>query len=77
LQHIHSLGIVHRDIKPENILCTLDDASTIKIIDFGISKPFSRGEPSKYDPLKERRQIVGSLYWASLNSHNGVGKCTP
>ncbi|KAF8056581.1 putative casein kinase-1 hhp1 [Lyophyllum atratum] len=72
LQHIHSLGIVHRDIKPENFLCALDDASTIKIIDFGISKPFSRGPPSKYDPLKDRRQIVGSLYWASLNSHNGV-----
>jgi serine/threonine protein kinase len=64
---------VHRDIKPENFLCTLDDPSTIKIIDFGISEPFSRGEPSKYDPLKDRRQIVGSLYWASLNSHNGVG----
>ena len=67
---------MHRDIKPENFLCALDDASTIKIIDFGIAKPFSRGQPSKYDPLKERRHIVGSLYWASLNSHNGVGQCT-
>ncbi|CAA7270755.1 unnamed protein product [Cyclocybe aegerita] len=26
----------------------------------------------KYDPLKERRNIVGTLYFASLNSHNGV-----
>ncbi|KAF5374527.1 hypothetical protein D9615_009079 [Tricholomella constricta] len=41
-----SLGIVHRDIKPENFLCALDDASTIKPIDFGISKPFSRGSTS-------------------------------
>ncbi|RDB25721.1 Casein kinase I hhp1 [Hypsizygus marmoreus] len=72
LEHIHSLGIVHRDIKPENFLCAIDDASTIKIIDLGISKPFSHGQPSKYDPLKARRHIVGSLYWASLNSHNGV-----
>ncbi|KAK0450559.1 putative casein kinase-1 hhp1 [Desarmillaria tabescens] len=71
LEHIHSLGIVHRDIKPENFLCTLDD-STIKIIDFGISKPFSHDQPSKYEPLTERRAIVGSLYWASLNSHNGI-----
>ncbi|KAK0450511.1 putative casein kinase-1 hhp1 [Desarmillaria tabescens] len=71
LEHIHSLGIVHRDIKPENLLCAFDD-STIKIIDFGISKPFSHGQPSKYDPLKDRRAIVGSLYWASLNSHNGL-----
>ena len=65
---------MHRDIKPENLLCALDE-STIKIIDFGISKPFSRGQPSKYDPLKERRGIAGSLYWASLNSHNGIGQC--
>ncbi|KAF9516193.1 hypothetical protein BS47DRAFT_1390966 [Hydnum rufescens UP504] len=42
-----------------------------QIIDFGISKPFSRGQPNKYDPLEDRRHIVGPLYWASLNSHNG------
>ncbi|KIL64828.1 hypothetical protein M378DRAFT_564851 [Amanita muscaria Koide BX008] len=72
LQHIHSHGIVHRDIKPENLLCSLDDESTIKIIDFGIAKPLSGCRPNKYDPLAERRQIVGSLYWASLNSHNGI-----
>ncbi|KAK0234346.1 putative casein kinase-1 hhp1 [Armillaria nabsnona] len=71
LEHIHSLGIVHRDIKPANLLCALDN-STIKIIDFGISKPFSHGQPSKYDPLKDRRAIIGSVSWASLNSHNGI-----
>ncbi|PBK67948.1 kinase-like protein [Armillaria solidipes] len=71
LEHIHSLGIVHRDIKPSNLLCALDD-STIKIIDFGISKPFSHGQPSKYDLLKDRRAIIESVSWASLNSHSGI-----
>ncbi|PBK84413.1 kinase-like protein [Armillaria gallica] len=71
LEYIHSLGILHRDIKPENLLCTLDD-STIKIIDFGLSKPISHGPPNKYDPLKDRKTLVGSPYWASLRSHNGV-----
>jgi serine/threonine protein kinase len=73
---MHALGIVHRDIKPDNLLCSSEDPSTIKLIDFGISKPFHRGEPSRYDPLKDSRHIVGSLYWASLNSHNGIGSFT-
>ncbi|TDL20492.1 putative casein kinase-1 hhp1 [Rickenella mellea] len=72
LQHIHDLGIVHRDIKPENMLCSPSDPSKIKIIDFSISKLFSHGQPTKYDPLRERKGIVGTIYWASLNSHNGL-----
>ena len=69
------LHVVPNDARSsQHCICVLDDASsTIKIVDFGISKPFSRGQPSKYDPLKDCRHIVGSLYWASLNSHNGVG----
>lgn len=50
------------------------DLSRIKLIDFGISTKFGLGRPgSKYNPLKDRKNIVGTLYWASLNSHNGEG----
>ncbi|KAI5999657.1 hypothetical protein EDD15DRAFT_2362961 [Pisolithus albus] len=59
---------------PTTFFCTLDDPSKIKLIDFGISKPFACDKstaPKEYDPLKEHQHIIGTLYCARLNSHNG------
>ncbi|KAF8344439.1 putative casein kinase-1 hhp1 [Amanita rubescens] len=69
LDHIHKHGFVHRDIKPENVLSSLTDPSQVFLIDFGISRRIEFGPPTKYDPS---RHIVGTLHWASLNSHDGI-----
>ncbi|KAF5344856.1 hypothetical protein D9756_011178 [Leucocoprinus leucothites] len=75
LEHIRKLGFIHRDIKPANILLSLTDPSKIGLVDFGIARPFKRDNdiPSKYGPLSEKRHVVGTLDWASLNAHNGIG----
>ena len=38
IKHLHSADIIHRDLKPSNIVVKED--CTLKIIDFGLAKPF-------------------------------------
>ncbi len=57
--HCHEKGIIHRDIKPENILLKdKNDISTIKLIDFGLSKC----NPHPHQPFKTTTK-VGTAYY--------------
>ena len=67
VEYIHKLGIAHRDLKPENIL--INKNNDIKLIDFGLSKHFSKGELLKTP--------CGSPFYASPemvkgNKYNGI-----
>jgi len=45
INYIHQLGICHRDLKPENLLVDYD--KTLKIVDFGLSNLYEKGEVLK------------------------------
>ncbi|KAK4520561.1 uncharacterized protein ATC70_006438 [Mucor velutinosus] len=42
IEYLHCNDIVHRDIKPDNLL--LSDNSILKIVDFGVSEMFVKGD---------------------------------
>ena len=42
VEYLHEHNIVHRDLKPENLL--LDNSTSIKIADFGLSAKYEKGE---------------------------------
>ena len=58
ISHCHSMGITHRDLKPENILFeSLKPDAEIKLIDFGLSRKYSKNE--------KMHTILGTPYYVA------------
>ena len=45
IEYLHKSGVCHRDLKPENLL--LDYDRSLKLVDFGLSNMYERGETLK------------------------------
>jgi hypothetical protein len=51
-----------------------DDPNSLRLFDFGISAPvIVTREPLVRDPESGNRYAVGTLSWASVNAHAGIG----
>ena len=70
VRYMTALGVVHRDLKLENwLLAIKDDPSTLKLIDFGLSKNFH--------PEEKLKGAVGSAYYVAPEVLSGMydAKC--
>ncbi len=71
IKTIHDKGLVHRDIKPDNFLLGLNNQrKRIYIIDFGLCKSFMTND--EHNPIKKTNNLIGSLTYASLNTHDCI-----
>lgn len=71
LAYAHRNDIVHRDIKPANImLCSENATSTVKVLDFGISKLIG-SEASKMQSLTLAGEVFGSPFYMSPEQCSG------
>jgi casein kinase 1 delta/casein kinase I family protein HRR25 len=75
IEYIHSKGFLHRDIKPDNFLMGVGrQGNTLYTIDFGLAKEFSDAERRRN---MEGLPLGGTRRYASINNHNGRGRCPP
>lgn len=73
LEFLHEKNVIHRDIKPENFTVGLGQESNIVyLIDFGLSKTYRDPLTHIHIPFRERRSLVGTIRYASVNNHLGI-----
>jgi len=69
LKDIHSFNIIHQDIKPDNLALGRNKfRNEVYLFDFGLSKLKENEEKER---LNKANSLVGTLRYASINSHLG------
>ena len=73
VQFLHEKNVIHRDIKPENFAVGLGkETGVIYLLDFGLSKAYRDPITHVHIPPRDRRPLVGTVRYASLNNHCGM-----
>ena len=73
LEFLHEKNVIHRDIKPENFAIGLGrEENVVYLLDFGLSKTYRDPITHIHIPRRDRRSLVGTVRYASVNNHFGV-----
>ena len=64
---MHEVGCIHNDLKLDNFLVGLNDASTIYLIDFGLSSTYITPEGTHMEK-KQNKFFSGNFMFSSLNA---------
>lgn len=73
VEYVHSKNYLHRDIKPDNFLIGLKGrASTVFLIDFGLSKRYTDPKTKTHIPYREGKNLTGTARYTSINTHLGI-----
>jgi len=72
VQKLHELELIHRDIKPDNFVFGKNDDHTLYLIDFGLTKKYTRSDNTTHMDIEVNKSVVGSPKYASINVLRGV-----
>ncbi|MBA42590.1 MAG: hypothetical protein CMF62_01090 [Magnetococcales bacterium] len=72
MESLHNSGFIHRDIKPHNFMTSRQkNDDQVYIVDFGLSRKW-RSRDGVHIPFKNKRSLIGTARYVSINMHNGV-----
>lgn len=74
IETIHKKSLIHRDIKPDNFLIGRGAQNkTVFAVDFGLSKLYMDPKSNRHISYKEGKNLIGTVRYASLYTHMGIG----
>ncbi|RDX54176.1 kinase-like protein [Lentinus brumalis] len=69
IEWVHSHGIVHCDTKPQNFMLGKEDPGCLRLIDFGLCRPYRDRVTLSHLPDVRMPRSIGTLVFVSLHGH--------